>query len=132
LSAGIRLEQQLANAPSGKDTASLMTEITANSSLLITLTGNYGTFRATQAQNLETVSIAAPASRPTQPASPKLALNLALGLVAGLLVALGPAAVAEYLDQGLDSEEDVHAGDYFLNLAAANLPTPTASVIVIA
>jgi polysaccharide biosynthesis transport protein len=99
--------KQLANTPAGKDTTSLKAEITANSSLLTTLTGNYGTFRATQAQNLETVSIAAPATQPTQPASPKLALNLALGLVAGLLVALGLAAVTEYLDQGLDSEEDV-------------------------
>jgi non-specific protein-tyrosine kinase len=101
-------EKQLASAPASKDTTSLKAEIAANSSLLTTLTANYGTFRATQAQNLETVSIAAPASRPTQPASPKLALNLVLGLVAGLLVALGLAAVTEYLDQGLDSEEDVH------------------------
>jgi capsular exopolysaccharide synthesis family protein len=36
-----------------------------------------------------------------------LALNLALGLIAGLLAGLGIAALAEYLDQGLDSEEDV-------------------------
>ena len=34
-------------------------------------------------------------------------LNIAIGVVAGLLIALGIAALAEYLDQGLDSEEDV-------------------------
>ncbi len=101
-------ESQLAKAQArNQDTTALTAEITNNSSLLTTLTANYGTFKATQAQNLETVSIAAPASQPTKPASPVLALNLALGLIAGLLVGLGIAALAEYLDQGLDSEEDV-------------------------
>jgi non-specific protein-tyrosine kinase len=101
-------ENQLARAQArNQDTTALTAEIANNSSLLTTLTANYGTFKATQAQNLETVSIAAPAAQPAQPASPKLLLNLALGLVAGLLVALGIAALAEYLDQGLASEEDV-------------------------
>jgi polysaccharide biosynthesis transport protein len=101
-------ESQLAKAQArNQDTTALTAEITNNSSLLTTLTANYGTFKATQAQNLETVSIAAPASQPTKPASPVLALNLALGLIAGLLVGLGIAALAEYLDQGLDSAEDV-------------------------
>src|SRR5450631_271592 len=98
---------QLAKAPRTQDTTGLSAEITANSALLTTVRAQYSTFQATQAENLETLSIAAPAAQPTQPASPRLALNLALGLVAGLLVALGIAALAEYLDQGLDSEEDV-------------------------
>ena len=101
-------ESALAKAQArNQDTTALTAEIANNSSLLTTLTANYGTFKATQAQNLETVSIAAPASQPTKPASPILPLNLALGLIAGLLVGLGIAALAEYLDQGLDSEEDV-------------------------
>jgi succinoglycan biosynthesis transport protein ExoP len=101
-------ESQLARAQGrNQDTTALTAEIANNSSLLTTLTANYGTFKATQAQNLETVSIAAPASQPTKPASPVLALNFALGLIAGLLVGLGIAALAEYLDQGLDSAEDV-------------------------
>jgi polysaccharide biosynthesis transport protein len=99
---------QLAKAQArNQDTTALTAEITNNSSLLTTETANYGSFKATQAQTLETVSIAAPASQPTKPASPILPLNLALGLIAGLLVGLGIAALAEYLDQGLDSEEDV-------------------------
>jgi polysaccharide biosynthesis transport protein len=101
-------ESALARAQArNQDTTALTAEIANNSSLLTTLTANYGTFKATQAQNLETVSIAAPASQPTKPASPILPLNLALGLIAGLLVGLGIAALAEYLDQGLDSAEDV-------------------------
>ncbi|MBJ7596305.1 MAG: polysaccharide biosynthesis tyrosine autokinase [Candidatus Dormibacteraeota bacterium] len=100
-------ESQLANAPRGQDTTGVKAEIAANSAQLTTLTATYGTFRATQAQNLETVSVAAPASQPNQPSSPKLALNVALGVVAGLIVALSLATLAEYLDQGLDSEDDV-------------------------
>jgi polysaccharide biosynthesis transport protein len=101
-------ENQLAKAQArNQDTTALTAAITNNSSLLTTLTANYGTFKATQAQNLETVSIAAPASQPAKPASPILTLNLALGLMAGLLVGLAIAALVEYLDQGLDSEEDV-------------------------
>jgi polysaccharide biosynthesis transport protein len=98
---------QLANVPRGQDTTAVKAEITANTQLLSTLDANYGTFQQTQAANLETVSIAAPAAQPTQPSSPRLLLNVALGVVAGLLVAIGIAALAEYLDQGLDSEEDV-------------------------
>jgi succinoglycan biosynthesis transport protein ExoP len=101
-------ESALARAQArNQDTTALTAEIANNSSLLTTLTADYGTFKATQAQNLETVSIAAPASQPTKPASPITALNVALGLIAGLLVGLGIAALAEYLDQGLDSAEDV-------------------------
>jgi polysaccharide biosynthesis transport protein len=101
-------ESQLAKAQARRqDTTALSAEITNNSSLLTTLTANYGTFKATQDQNLENVTVAAPASQPTKPASPITSLNVALGLIAGLLVALGIAALAEYLDQGLDSEEDV-------------------------
>ncbi len=100
-------QNKLASAPRNQDTTGLTAEITANSAELTTVTAQYSAFKATQAQNLETVSIAAPASQPTQPASPKIAVNLALGLIVGLLVALGVAALAEYLDQGLDSEEDV-------------------------
>jgi capsular exopolysaccharide synthesis family protein len=100
-------QNKLANAPRNQDTTGLTAEITANSAELTTVTAQYSAFKATQAQNLETVSIAAPASQPAQPASPKLPLNVAIGVVAGLLIALGIAALAEYLDQGLDSEEDV-------------------------
>ena len=108
LTATITDEQnQIANAGRTQDTSALRSEVTGNTSLLTTLASQYATLQAAQAQNLENVSIAAPAAQPTSPTSPKLALNLALGLVAGLLVSLGIAALAEYLDQGLNSEEDV-------------------------
>jgi non-specific protein-tyrosine kinase len=92
---------------SRQDTTGIKAEIAANSALLSTLTGQYATLQATQAQSLESVSVAAAASKPLQPSSPKVLLDTALGLVAGLLLALGIAALVEYLDQGLSSEEDV-------------------------
>jgi non-specific protein-tyrosine kinase len=98
---------QLAKAPRSLDTTGLNAEITANSAQLTQVTAQYSGFKATQADSLETVRIAAPAVQPTQPASPRLSINVALGLVAGLLLALGIVAFAEYLDQGLDSEEDI-------------------------
>jgi non-specific protein-tyrosine kinase len=101
------LKQLAVASARNQDTTGLNAEIAANSAQLTSVIAQYSTFKATQAENLETVSIAAPATQPTQPASPKLLLNVALGLVAGLLVGLGIAALAEYLDQGLASEEDV-------------------------
>ena len=98
---------QLAKAPRSQDTTGLNAEITANSAQLTAVTAQYSAFKATQADSQETVRIVAPAAQPTQPASPKLSINVAIGVVAGLIVALGIAALAEYLDQGLDSEEDV-------------------------
>jgi capsular polysaccharide biosynthesis protein len=94
---------QLAKAPRSQDTTGLSAEITANSALLATLRAQYSAFKATQAQSLETVSIATPAQQAAQLSSPSLALNLAVGLLAGLLVALGIAALAEYHDRGMHS-----------------------------
>lgn len=90
-----------------QDTTALRAAISSNSALLTQLTLSYSSFKATQAQNLETVSVAAEASTPTSPASPRPTLNAALGAVAGLVVGLGLAALFEYLDQGLHTADDV-------------------------
>ena len=100
-------EQQLAAASARQDTTALRQTISDQTALLTQLTLNYSTFRASQEQNLETVSVATPASAPAAPSSPRTVLNVALGAVAGLLVALGMAALLEYLDQGLKTAEDV-------------------------
>jgi succinoglycan biosynthesis transport protein ExoP len=99
---------QLATAQhAGQDTTALRSSISANTALLTELTLNYSSFKATQAQNLETVSVAAPAATPLAPSSPRVGLNTALGAFAGLLVGLGLAALFEYLDQGLNNADDV-------------------------
>jgi capsular exopolysaccharide synthesis family protein len=89
------------------DTTGITAEINGNTTLLGTLTANYSAFQANQAQNLVTVKVAAPASVPVTPISPKVLLDVLLALFAGLLVGLGVAAAFEYFDQGLHTEEDV-------------------------
>ncbi len=53
------------------------------------------------------IAVAAAASVPVTPVSPKVLLDLLLALFAGLLVGLGVAAAFEYFDQGLHTEQDV-------------------------
>jgi capsular exopolysaccharide synthesis family protein len=101
-------QQDFANAQkAGQDTTALRASISANTALLSTLTANYSSFQSTQAQNLETVSIAAAATVPTTPSSPHVLLNTALGGLAGLVIGLGLVALLEYLDQGLHNADDV-------------------------
>lgn len=99
-------EQQLATATPAQATT-LRQEIGDQTSLLSQLTLNFGTFRATQQQNLETVSVATPASTPTTPSSPRTLLNTGVGAVAGLLIGITMATILEFLDQGLRTAEDV-------------------------
>lgn len=89
------------------DTTAITAEITGTTNLLSTLTANYSNFQSTQEQNLVTVSVAAPASVPVTPVSPKVLLDVLLALFAGLLVGLGVVAAFEYFDQGLHTEQDV-------------------------
>lgn len=100
-------EQQLASAAPKQDTSALQQAISGQQSLLTQLYLNYSNFRATQFQNLETVSVATPAATPTVPSSPRTGLNVTLGAGAGLIVALGLAALVEYLDQGLKTPGDI-------------------------
>ena len=99
-------EQQLATASPDQATA-LRQEIGDQTSLLSQLTLNYGTFRATQQQNLETVSVATPATAPTVASSPRTLFNTGVGALAGLLAGVTLAAVLEFLDQGLKTADDV-------------------------
>jgi non-specific protein-tyrosine kinase len=99
-------EQALANASPDGATA-LRQKIADESALLSPLELNYSAFRASQQQNLETVSIATAASEPTIPTSPKVLLNTGVGAIAGLLIGFAMVALLEYLDQGVKSAEDV-------------------------
>ena len=100
--------QQLATAQRNRqDTTALQATVSANTALLTQLTLNYSSFKATQAQNLETVSVAAPAATPLTPASPRVGLNTALGAFVGLLLAAALAALLEFLDQGLNTSDDI-------------------------
>ena len=90
-----------------QDTTQIKAQIQAETATLSQLTTNYSSFKAAQAQNEDSVSVAAAAATPTSPSSPKVLLNTILGGMAGLLIAVGLASLLEYLDQGLHSEADV-------------------------
>jgi non-specific protein-tyrosine kinase len=98
---------QLAAAAKGTDTTALQSAIASNTALLSQLNLDYSSFKATQAENLETVSVAASATLPTSPTSPQVKVDTVLGGAAGLLVALGLAALVEFLDQGLHDADEV-------------------------
>jgi capsular exopolysaccharide synthesis family protein len=101
-------EQQLiSDETAHKDTTAVTAAIDSNSALLSQLTLNFGTFKATQAQNLETVSLAAPAPVPASPVSPSHLLDTLLGAFIALLVAVSLAALIQYFDQALKTADDV-------------------------
>jgi non-specific protein-tyrosine kinase len=99
--------QQLAAAPRTQDTTALRATISGNTTLLTQLTLSYSNFKATQAQNLDAVSVAAPAAIPLTSASPRTSLNTALGGLAGLVIGIALVGVLEFLDQGLKTPDDV-------------------------
>jgi non-specific protein-tyrosine kinase len=101
-------EQQLASAQkSNQDTTAIRAAITSETSLLTQLDVSLSTFRATESKALDAVSIAAPAAPPLSPASPSKTLNTAIGALAAFLLALGAAALIDFLDRGLKTPEDV-------------------------
>lgn len=55
------------------------------------------------------VKVFATASPPEDPVSPNEPLNIALGAIIGLFVAVAAVALVEYLDDGVDEREDVEA-----------------------
>jgi len=55
------------------------------------------------------ISVVQPADLPTAPVSPKLTLNLPLGLLVGLALGIGAAVLREMLDTSVKGENDVKA-----------------------
>ncbi len=53
------------------------------------------------------ISLIDPAVRPEKPRTPRVTLNLALGLIGGLLLGMGGALAIEYFDNRFKSPEDV-------------------------
>ncbi len=64
---------------------------------------------AMDSEKITSVSLVEPAQVPIKPVSPKKALNLVLGFFLGAMGGLGLAFFMEYLDDSLDSVEDVEA-----------------------
>jgi capsular exopolysaccharide synthesis family protein len=63
--------------------------------------------QAPNKDNLNTIFVAETAETPRSPVRPNVTLNLVLGLLLGFLVAVAAVAVVEYLDDDIDSREEV-------------------------
>ena len=100
-------ERQLAGAGNTSDSAALVQRIDSEALQLSQMTLNFDNFRATQPQDVGTVSVASIASTPTAAASPRTMLNSAVGAVVGLFVGIGVATAVEYLQQRIRSAEAV-------------------------
>jgi polysaccharide biosynthesis transport protein len=99
--------QLVAAVKARQDTTALRAAIDANTAILTQLNLSFISFKATAAQALDAVSVAAAARVPTKPASPSTVLNTIVGAVVGLLIALGLAGLVQFLDRGLNSADDV-------------------------
>ncbi len=101
-------ETQLAlQVRAGQDTTAVKSAISANTALLSQLNLSFATFESTQAQSLESVSVAEYASIPIRPSFPDVLLFTAAGGLAALVLATGIAYLIEFLDQGLRRADDV-------------------------
>src|SRR5262249_45269824 len=81
--------------------------VQANRQLYGALLQRLGETDAVSGVQLSNTSVLDPAERPRQPSSPLAVLNLAFGLVLGLVVGVATAAVLENVDTSLKTPDDV-------------------------
>jgi non-specific protein-tyrosine kinase len=63
--------------------------------------------RLSEANSINNVTVAEQAAAPRDPVSPRITLNVVVGLVLALLLAVGLVALLEYLDDSFKATEDV-------------------------
>jgi polysaccharide biosynthesis transport protein len=85
----------------------LQREVDTNRTLYDGLLQRYKEIGVTGAVGTNNISVVDKASLPTSPRSPKLLLNLALGLISGLLLGLLTALGLDYLDDSFKVPEDI-------------------------
>lgn len=108
------MEQQIAittdalaieNDPSQK--LQLESRLTEYRRLYSNLVTNYEQVRLAEAQTSTNVVVSQPAVPPTEPVSPRIALNTLLACVAGILLAAGSVFVIDMLDDTLKSPDEI-------------------------
>lgn len=57
--------------------------------------------------SVENVSVLAPAEMPTRPVEPRPMMNMAIGLVVGLMIGIGATFILEYFDTKIKTEQDI-------------------------
>lgn len=68
---------------------------------------SYETLRLTEAQSTDTIVLIEPAAIPTDPVRPRVLVNTLLAAVVGALAALGIVFLVEYLDDRVQTPEDL-------------------------
>jgi capsular exopolysaccharide synthesis family protein len=97
-------------ATPGTDPNSLIaaeTNVTAKQQAYDALSSRYDQISASAALRADSVSVASPASPPTNPSEPRPKLIIALGLVVGVVGGIGLALVFENLDSTLHTSEQI-------------------------
>ncbi len=65
--------------------------------------------RLSEANSINNVTVAEEATVPRDPVSPRVTMNVGIGVLLGLLLAVGLIAVLEYLDDSFKSTDDIQA-----------------------
>lgn len=100
----------LLNSPQDTEKLSALTQsITLKQEMYATVLSQYEQARVREALRANTISVFEPAEYPLAPSSPKKILNIALGLIVGLIGGLGLVFLFENLDTTLHSNDQIEA-----------------------
>ena len=115
------------------DLARLQRSRATNEKVYIMIEEKFNEANITEQSNVGYVEIIEPASVPRRPSSPKPLLNLALGVVLGLILGLGAVFTRDYFDLRIHAPEDLKrrglqplASIISLNGIKADHPSPDA------
>ena len=89
--------------------AQLMREREINERLYIMLTEKREEARIAEAGKVSNIRVIDPARPPEVPVKPRKRMNLAIGVVLGVMVGLGGAFVVEYMDKSVKTPQEVEA-----------------------
>jgi non-specific protein-tyrosine kinase len=100
----------LLNSPQATEQLSALNQsITLKQEMYATVLDQYEQARVREALRANTISVFEPAEVPLAPSSPKKILNIALGLIVGLIGGLGLAFLFENLDTTLYTTDQIEA-----------------------
>jgi succinoglycan biosynthesis transport protein ExoP len=103
-------ENLLLNSPGDTEQLSALNQsITLKQEMYATVLDQYEQARVREALRANTISVFEPAETPLAPSSPKKILNIALGLIVGLIGGLGLAFLFENLDTTIYTTDQIEA-----------------------